>query len=41
MDEQDNLIEQETGCEIRLNLAGEIQLTGFGDLSQREMKKLV
>lgn len=41
LDSDGNLIEQETGVELILDQEGGLQLTGFSDMSERSLKKLI
>ena len=39
LDESGNLIDRETGAEFTIDTSGEIQLTGFSTMSQRQLKR--
>lgn len=39
LDEDGNLLDQETGCEMTIDENGEVQLTGFSDMSERKLKR--
>lgn len=41
LDEKGNLIEGETGCEMTIDIDGTMNFTGFSNLSERTLKKLL